>query len=180
MVLIVFCHNANSAAVLTVKGKYMKSSVVILYYRHAHALSSAFSAFLIKATQISPLMESVLIRLYGFKQATICKCIIMYSETNTNKASEIKYNRYVHVVVMTLQNVWKWIYCCVCSLHLIISRATWFGGNVYGASHIIPILNGCSSTSAFSFHKLWPQCRHTGRCWTSICSVNEVAMWRHY
>jgi len=72
MFLIVFCHSANYFAVLTVKGKYMKSSVVIRYYRHAHALSSAFSAFLIKATQISPLMESVLIRLYGFKQATIC------------------------------------------------------------------------------------------------------------
>jgi len=45
MVLTVFCHSANSSAVLTVKGKYMKSSVVIRYYRHAHSVSSAFSAF---------------------------------------------------------------------------------------------------------------------------------------
>jgi hypothetical protein len=71
----------------------MKPSVVIRYYRHAHAVSSAFSAFLIKTTQICPLMESVLIRLYGFKQATIYNLIIMYSETDSNKASEIKYDR---------------------------------------------------------------------------------------
>jgi len=103
MFLIVFCHSANFAAVLTVKGKYMKPSVVIRYYRHAHAVSSGFSEFLIKATQICPLMESVLIRLYGFKQATIRNLVIMYSETNTNKACEIKYNRCVHAVVMTLQ-----------------------------------------------------------------------------
>jgi hypothetical protein len=105
MFLIVFCHSANSAAVLTVKGKYMKPSVVIRYYRHAHAVCSAFRAFFIKATQIYPLMESVLIRLYGLKKATICNLIIMYPETNTNKASEIKYNTYVHAVVMTLQIV---------------------------------------------------------------------------
>ena len=103
MFLTVFCQSTNSAAVLTVKGKYMKPSVVIRYYRHAHAVSSAFNSFLIKATQIYTLMESVLIRLYGFKPATICKLIVMYSETNTKKASEIKYNRYVHAVVMTLQ-----------------------------------------------------------------------------
>jgi hypothetical protein len=105
MFLTVFCQSANSAAVLTVKGKYMKPSVVIRYYRHAHAVSSAFSAFLIKATQIYTLMESILIRLYGFKQATICNLIVMYSETNSNKASAIKYNRYVYAVVMTLQKV---------------------------------------------------------------------------
>jgi hypothetical protein len=133
MFLIVFCHSANFAVVLIVKGKYMKPSVVIRYYRHAHAVSSGFSQFLInplkaelnpichllallgvhhflhvsrirvKATQICPLMVSVLIRLYGFKQATIRNLVIMYSETNTNKASEIKYNRYVHAVVMTLE-----------------------------------------------------------------------------
>lgn len=82
----------------------MKPSVVIRYYQHSHALSSAFSEFLIKATQISLLMESVVTRLYGFKQATICNCIIMYSETNSNKENEIKYNRYVRAVFMTLQN----------------------------------------------------------------------------
>jgi hypothetical protein len=103
MFLIVFCDRANSVAVLTVKGKYMTPSVVIRYYRHAHAVSSVFSAFLIKATRITPLTENVVTRLYGFKQATICSLIIMYSETNINRASEIKYNSHVHAVVMTLQ-----------------------------------------------------------------------------
>jgi hypothetical protein len=62
---------ANSAAVLAVKGKYMTLSVVIRYYRHAHAASSAFGAFgafFIKATRITPLMENVVTRLYGLNK----------------------------------------------------------------------------------------------------------------
>jgi len=77
MFLIVFCHSANSAAVLNVKGKYMKPSIVIRYYRHSHAVSSAFGALLIKETKIYPLMESALIGLYGFQEATICNLIII-------------------------------------------------------------------------------------------------------
>jgi hypothetical protein len=105
MFLIVFCHRVNSAVVLTFKGKYMKPYIVIQSYRRAHALFSAFSAFLIKATQISPIMESVVLLLYGFKEATICNWVIMYSETNTKNGSEIKCNRNVHAVFMTYEQV---------------------------------------------------------------------------
>ena len=78
----------------------MKPSVVIQYYRRAHALFSAFSAFLIKATQISLLTESLVPRLYEFKQATVRNLIIEYSEANTKNTGETKYNRDIRAVMI--------------------------------------------------------------------------------